>query len=361
MVRGTGGWGVLVLLLLLRTLWPRFLLNLPQQQVQQQAQELSSASSSSFFYANRSTDFGHQPNRPNSLFFLASSECRRGFPALPAPIPSYLPALLGVSAEKVGDVEGGEGGEEEGGKEEPEGVHGEEEDDVIVGDSDGEEFEGEFELKDEAKYAMLAEGFEYKYGENGKKKNWRKAVDRFQKAVNTGDAIAAQAYHELGDTFLYGGEGVRRDIRLAVQHFNSSAVLGFGPALHVMSFFYATGLDGIVERNDETSSRLEYLASMTNHLPSILSMGFRYLHGQGVEKDCELALKHYKFAAEVALRHDDGVPRAPLQDADRLTAGTRESWRQMQAAQDQKVTALLLLFVYRQMRELHDKGVRCCC
>eukprot|EP00922_Rhytidocystis_sp_ex-Travisia-forbesii_P012951 GHVS01019439.1.p1 GENE.GHVS01019439.1~~GHVS01019439.1.p1 ORF type:complete len:710 (+),score=148.13 GHVS01019439.1:237-2366(+) len=212
-------------------------------------------------------------------------------------------------------------------------VTGEERVDDMGGD---ELFEGGFELKDEAKYAMLTEGFEYKYGEKGKPKNWRKAASLFQKAAQTDDAIAAQAYHELGDMYLYGGQGIRRDLHVAVQHFNSSAALGFGPGLHLMSFVYATGLNGIVEPNDHTSSRLEYLASMTNHLPSILAMGFRYLHGQGVEKDCELALQHYKFAAEVALRHDDGVPRAPLQDVDRISAGTLELWRQTQAAQAQK-------------------------
>eukprot|EP00921_Rhytidocystis_pertsovi_P015239 GHVQ01024308.1.p1 GENE.GHVQ01024308.1~~GHVQ01024308.1.p1 ORF type:complete len:693 (-),score=53.14 GHVQ01024308.1:1860-3938(-) len=191
-------------------------------------------------------------------------------------------------------------------------------------------------LKDQESFSLMREALEYKYGENGKEKNYKKAAELFLKVTKFPGSLPIQACHELGDIYMFGGPGVHRDLALSVKFFQDSANGGFAPSLHMMSFVYSTGLLGTVQRDEAMATRLEYLAAMTNHVPAIMGMGFRFLYGQGVKRSCELALKHYKFAAEVALRSDENMSSAPLQDGDRLGPQTVQNWQNLQTMQSQK-------------------------
>ncbi|KAF8822014.1 Sel1 repeat-containing protein [Cardiosporidium cionae] len=198
-------------------------------------------------------------------------------------------------------------------------------------------------LLNDPRTQKLIEALEYKYNENGRQQNVRKALQLLQEISPGTDSIAAQALYELGDFYLHGTQGfrgIRRDIKKAVAFFNQSALCGFGPALHMTSVSLSTGIGNLLPPNEKTAAKLEYLAAMTNYVPAIMGMGFRFMYGHGVRKSCELAMKHYKFAAEVALRSEDSSHRYPLGDGDRLNEKTMDIAAQAQQMQSQQTEIL---------------------
>ncbi|PFH34315.1 Sel1 repeat-containing protein [Besnoitia besnoiti] len=201
-----------------------------------------------------------------------------------------------------------------------------------------------------ARTQKLTTALELKYGENGHTVDLKKATQLLQELAEeeVHDAATAQALYELGDLQIRGYPGVlrriTRDLNRAVEHFRASALFGYGPALHALGVAYAIGL-GSLEPNEAEAARLHYLASLTDYIPAILAMGFRFLYGDGVAADCETALRYYKFAAErtvqfLAPGQDDGsaalFPPPPLGDSDRLTEQTDAQWRELQTVQTQQ-------------------------
>ncbi|PHJ24877.1 sel1 repeat-containing protein [Cystoisospora suis] len=203
----------------------------------------------------------------------------------------------------------------------------------------------EFLNVDSRRVQQLTEALEHKYGENGRAVDARKATDLLQEVAGGGrDAATAQALYELGDLQIRGYPGrlgsISRDLDAAVRYFRESAIFGYGPALHALGTSYAIGI-GSLEVNEAEAIRLHHLASLTDYVPAVLAMGFRFLHGDGIPADCEAALRYYKFAAEraVQLLTSSGQaygPPVPLGDGDRLTDATDAQWKDLQDFQRQQ-------------------------
>lgn len=76
-------------------------------------------------------------------------------------------------------------------------------------------------------------------------RNAKRALKYFSELKTGTDGIAAHALFEMGHIYLSGDEsylGVRRNEKLSVQYFNQSALLGYGPALHMMSVVFSEGI-----------------------------------------------------------------------------------------------------------------------
>jgi len=198
-----------------------------------------------------------------------------------------------------------------------------------------------FAEADAAKLQKLTRAIEFKYGENGRKKDIRRAARLLKDLVTGEDMVAMQALYELGDIYMLGAKGlrgVRRNLRQSLSYFNQSAYMGWGPALHIMSFAYASGFQSLLEPDEIRAVRLEHLATATGHFDAVMGMGFRWYYGHGVPKKCETALRYYKHAAQIALQ-EDALGNPPLGDADRLTDQTLQLYNKQQqlAAQQYEV------------------------
>eukprot|EP00920_Eleutheroschizon_duboscqi_P017318 GHVT01041432.1.p1 GENE.GHVT01041432.1~~GHVT01041432.1.p1 ORF type:complete len:745 (+),score=178.43 GHVT01041432.1:969-3203(+) len=176
-------------------------------------------------------------------------------------------------------------------------------------------------------------------GQNGRRRDPRQCLRLLRELSLGDDMVAAQSLFEIGHLYLHGPRGFRgvgRDVPAAFAAFSSSAGLGFGPALHLMSFAAASGVGVGQEADEGVAGRLEVLAASTGHIPAMLGAGFRYLYGEGLPKDCERALLYYKAVAEATLQSAEGPAFPPLQDGDRLSTDTLRQWRKINEAQTQQ-------------------------
>lgn len=74
--------------------------------------------------------------------------------------------------------------------------------------------------------------------------------------------------------------------------------MGHPTAQVYLAAAYASGVYLTLMPMDSTSSiLLQYIAALSGNVEANMAMGYRYLYGLGVPESCDLALKHYEFAA----------------------------------------------------------------
>ena len=104
----------------------------------------------------------------------------------------------------------------------------------------------------------------------------------------------------------------------ALSHYNLSARLGNKDALFTMGTLHSTAGLGVTV--DPVIALSNYhVAAMNGHKGAQRALGYRYLYGIGVPKNCTLALTYYELVANAVMRERDGFPVPPtIPDVDRI-------------------------------------------
>ena len=102
--------------------------------------------------------------------------------------------------------------------------------------------------------------------------------------------------------------------------------LGNSKAQHILASAYATGVlngeIGLVPMDAGRSLMLHWMSALSGHPEANVAMGYRFANGIGVKQSCTKALKHYEYAANVAMNQirERGYPyhveKAYLKDED---------------------------------------------
>jgi TPR repeat protein len=134
-------------------------------------------------------------------------------------------------------------------------------------------------------------GNDYYYGRNGRKQDYRSALELIHQAASLGYA-AAQA--DLG--FMYGkGKGVQQDFREAFVWTRKAAIQGNASAQYNLGLIYTRG-QGVGE--DPVEGAKWFLqAAKQGHTSSQGMLGAAYFNGSGVEQDYTAAAVWYEKAA----------------------------------------------------------------
>ncbi|MGM9833436.1 MAG: toll/interleukin-1 receptor domain-containing protein [Candidatus Limisoma sp.] len=139
---------------------------------------------------------------------------------------------------------------------------------------------------------MVKLGEDFYYGENGKQKDYVKAVELFRKAAEQGSA-AAQLY--LGCCYK-DGAGVDKDNEEAVKWYRKAAEQGLSQAQNNLGTCYINGV-GVAKNLNEAffwfrkSAVQGYAVAQSN-------LGVCYERGYGVAKNQSEAILWYRKAAE---------------------------------------------------------------
>ena len=139
---------------------------------------------------------------------------------------------------------------------------------------------------------MVKLGEDYFFGENGKQKDYVKAVEWFRKAAERGNANA-QCY--LGYCFK-DGVGVDKNYTEAVKWFRKAAEQGNDVAQVNLGVCYENG-QGVVKDLAEAVKWYRKAAEQDYNVAQV-NLGMCYESGQGVVKDLAEAVKWYRKAAE---------------------------------------------------------------
>ncbi|MDD6141854.1 MAG: toll/interleukin-1 receptor domain-containing protein [Bacteroidales bacterium] len=139
---------------------------------------------------------------------------------------------------------------------------------------------------------MVKLGEDYYFGENGKQKDYVKAVEWFRKAAERGNANA-QCY--LGYCFK-DGAGVDKNYTEAVNWYRKAAEQGNPEAKNSLGVCYQNGY-GVVKDLAEAVKWYRKAAEQGYNVAQV-NLGMCYESGQGVLKDLAEAVKWYRKAAE---------------------------------------------------------------
>lgn len=182
---------------------------------------------------------------------------------------------------------------------------------------------------------------ELKDGSKNRKKNIQKSIKIFEKLImdKKKDQITSLSYYELGKIHFFGYKNYffsyKRNIKLSLYYLTMSSEMKNPGAFHFLSFIYFFEFNRklnneIIEENkgeqtkrSETKSHFikksieyEIKGCLLNYTPSILAMGYRYLYGIHLKKNCEKSKNYYKLIAENVMNSD--YINIPLSDLDLL-------------------------------------------
>jgi len=106
---------------------------------------------------------------------------------------------------------------------------------------------------------------------------------------------SSEAAHELGSMHLTG-DGVARDVGIALELFQSAAEHGHAEAQAALGTLYSTGFG--VPHNGALAATYYHFAAEGGSTAAQLTLGYRHLLGVGSPKECEKALLYYDPVAE---------------------------------------------------------------
>ena len=139
---------------------------------------------------------------------------------------------------------------------------------------------------------MVKLGEDYYYGENGKQKDYVKAVEWYRKAAEQGNS---DAQFNLG--FCYAkGNGVKKDYEQAVKWFRKAVEQGNSYALCELGNCYFNGV-GVAKNLSEAFSWFRKSA-LQGYAVAQSNLGVCYEYGYGVAKNKSEAIIWYRKAAE---------------------------------------------------------------
>lgn len=151
-------------------------------------------------------------------------------------------------------------------------------------------------------------GYMYAHG-RGVKRDYKKAMEWYQKAANQGDAVAK---NNIGDLY-YFGRGVKQDYQEAMKWYQQAAKQGNAAAQHNIGYLYECG-NGVNQDYQEamkwyrkasergSNAAKENLTQLQKQLSSIdvsrTKSSACPVNSYGVQKDCEEDMQKYRKAAE---------------------------------------------------------------
>eukprot|EP00956_Cyclotella_meneghiniana_P013068 scaffold18711_cov36-Cyclotella_meneghiniana.AAC.4 len=148
--------------------------------------------------------------------------------------------------------------------------------------------------------AMVNLGVFYKMGMNGLPIDHSKAAELFQRASELG---SAEAHCNIGNLYHFG-EGVKRDIKNAVKHWEIAAMMGNERSRHNL---------GVIEENDGNFDRaMKHLmiSAKCGHDSSLQAVKEGFIMGRVTKTDFEITLRAHKASQdEMKSDHRDIVRR----------------------------------------------------
>ena len=115
--------------------------------------------------------------------------------------------------------------------------------------------------------------------------------------VNNSDAI-----YLLAQMNFYGNFTHPKDYSEAFRRYHQLVTLnGNASAQHMVGFIYATGIGGAVERDQAKALLYHTFAAEGGDIRSEMTVAFRHHSGIGTARNCDVAIKHYKKAADKAI------------------------------------------------------------
>ena len=149
-------------------------------------------------------------------------------------------------------------------------------------------------------WAINCIGLCYEYG-HGVKKNYKKAIEWYQKSADAGNAVAMC---NLGICYE-NGNGVKKNLKTAIEWYQKSADAGNANAMGNLGNCYYDG-NG-VKRNYKKAVEWYQKAAELSNAYGMSGMGLCYEFGNGVKQDYAEALKWYKKALENGREKDEWI------------------------------------------------------
>jgi len=140
------------------------------------------------------------------------------------------------------------------------------------------------------------EGMNYFIGQNGVKKDSKKAMVLFQKAALMGNT---QALYALGWMYDNGDAGLVEDKAKALEYYRKAADLGDSYGIYGVAWMYDNGKGGVAE---DKVKALEYYrkAATLGNVQALYAVGWMYDNGKGgVVEDKVQAFEYYKKAYDL--------------------------------------------------------------
>eukprot|EP00040_Diaphanoeca_grandis_P000078 m.272335 g.272335 ORF g.272335 m.272335 type:complete len:278 (-) comp100737_c0_seq1:2-835(-) len=103
------------------------------------------------------------------------------------------------------------------------------------------------------------------------------------------------AQHSVGCMYEFG-QGIQRDIAMAVEYYNLAANRGYVNAQYNLGLMYKHGRG--VKQDDAMAFKYFTMTAERNDPQGQCSLGIMYGQGRGVKRDSSMALKYYKLAAK---------------------------------------------------------------
>ncbi|TVY84737.1 Protein sel-1-like protein [Lachnellula suecica] len=110
------------------------------------------------------------------------------------------------------------------------------------------------------------------------------------------------AIYLLAQMNFYGNFSYPNDYSEAFRRYHQLASLnGNSSAQHMIGFMYATGIGGVVERDQAKALLYHTYAARGGSVRSEMTVAFRHHSGIGTTRNCDLAVQHYKNVSDKAI------------------------------------------------------------
>ena len=167
--------------------------------------------------------------------------------------------------------------------------------------SDKSELEQKMSAADDGDVsAQIDLGYMYLYGVDGVERDLDKAFHYYSLAAEQNNPTAL---HNLGSLY-YNGLGTKRNTKVAVELFKKSAELGNDDAKVNLAFIYLTGKNKDDAVNSTIVELLDQAQTNGDQLARFM-LGYAYYSGFAVEKDYKKAFKLIKAAASGEAQFDE--------------------------------------------------------
>ena len=118
------------------------------------------------------------------------------------------------------------------------------------------------------------------------------------------DSGSHDAVFTIAELNFYGLYGHPRNYTRAFQEYQDLAISeGNGTAQHILGFMYATGIGGVVEKDQARALLYHTFAADAGITRAQMTVGYRHHAGIATPRNCEEAVHHYKAVADKAMHY----------------------------------------------------------